>query len=63
MEDRSCPNVNECTANRHFHTKSIRDVFTTLYCEGNFVKCARKKLKDSGNLIPEKLLPNGQYAS
>ena len=63
MEEKSCPNVSNCSAYGHFHTKSVRDVFTTIYCLGNFAKCARKKLKDNGDPIPEKLLPNGQYAS
>lgn len=62
MEEKSCPYVKGCPVYQHFRTKSVKDVFTTIYCQGNFANCARKKLKDNGDPVPDKLLPNGQYA-
>jgi hypothetical protein len=38
-----------------------RETYISLFCRGNYFECARKKLKDSCQKVPEKLLPDGQY--
>ncbi len=61
MGDKKCPYIDTCDMFKRFTTESAKKVFITLYCKGNFKKCARKKLRDSGQPVPENLLPSGKF--
>jgi len=36
-------------------------VLITLYCEGDFEDCVRKKMRDKGVIAPDTLLPDGGH--
>lgn len=61
MSEKICPNMEKCPVYKHFLLESTKEAIIGLYCKGDFQRCARKKLKDSGQPVPEKLLPNGSY--
>jgi len=56
-----CPNLMKCQMFKFFQSDFAKQIYLTLYCQGNFTGCARKKLKDAGKEVPENLLPDGQY--
>ena len=56
-----CHYTGGCPIYRHFSLKAIKNFFISRYCQGDFERCKRKKLKDAGKEVPEKLLPNGEY--
>jgi len=56
-----CPNLERCPMFKHFQTDYAKQTYILLFCRSNFGGCERKKLKDSGREVPEKLLPDGQY--
>jgi len=53
--------MEKCPVYKHFILESTKEAIIGLYCQGDFQCCARKKLKDAGQPVPEKLLPNGTY--
>lgn len=59
MEKQSCPNLEKCPMFGKFRLQATSEIFISKYCKGNFEKCARKKMKDSGREVPEDLLPDG----
>ena len=59
--EKKCVWIETCPMFQYFRLESSKKVFVINYCEGNFEKCERKKLKDAGQTVPEKLLPNGRY--
>jgi hypothetical protein len=61
MENKDCPNIVKCPLYAHLLLESTKDSIVGLYCKGDYEKCERKKLKDSGQTVPEKLMPNGKY--
>ena len=56
-----CPYIAISRLSELIRFDSVRDYFVSLYCEGDFSKCERKKLRDEGEEVPEKLLPDGQF--
>ena len=58
--EKTCEHMAKCPIYTLFRSKSTKDVFITLYCQGQYQNCERKKLKDKGETVPEHLLPNGQ---
>jgi hypothetical protein len=56
-----CPNVELCPLYAKFRLESTKNSIINLYCETNFERCERKRLKDSRQNVPEKLMPNGNY--
>ncbi len=61
MTNQECPNIVKCPLYAKFQMASTKETITILYCKGKYEDCARKKLKDAGQPVPEKLMPNGQY--
>jgi hypothetical protein len=45
---------------KHFRIEASKDFFIARYCEGDFANCRRKKRRDAGETVPEKMLPNGE---
>jgi len=57
----NCPNLEKCPMFKFFQSDFAKETYSLLYCRSNFMDCARKKLKDASQEVPEKLLPDGQY--
>ena len=56
-----CPNLETCPMFKYFQSDFARQTYITLFCRRNYVDCARKKLRDAKQPVPEKLLPDGNY--
>ncbi|MBN2169639.1 MAG: hypothetical protein JW738_10380 [Actinobacteria bacterium] len=56
-----CIYLEKCPIFALFRQQAVKNIFIAQYCESNWEKCERKKLRDKGEEIPGKLLPNGQY--
>jgi hypothetical protein len=56
-----CPNYESCPVYGCFRLTTTKNAIISIFCEGNFENCERKKIKDNGGTVPEKLLPDGQY--
>ncbi len=56
--EKVCPMFEKCpllpTLPEDLREKVIKE-----YCKGDFEKCARKKIKDSGEMPPKNLMPDG----
>ncbi len=61
MDTKACPNMEKCPIYSLFIMESTKQAIIGLYCKGDFQRCERKKLKDAGKPVPEKLMPNGKY--
>ena len=61
MAKNECDYLNTCSMFKHFVSNSeLLQVFIKNYCKGNFEKCERKKIRDTGKMPPDNLLPNGK---
>ncbi len=64
MEGKECEyDVKGSSIYNRFRLDSTKDLFISLYCQGNFEKCERRRLRKQGKPVSEKLLPNGEYLS
>jgi len=45
---------------KHLRLEASKEFFIARYCQGNFKTCKRKKRRDAGEAVPEKMLPNGE---
>jgi len=61
MMNVECPYLEQCPMFKHFKLEATKQVFIIQYCRGAFQTCERKKLRDNGEQVPEKLLPDGEY--
>lgn len=55
-----CPNTKACPIYEKFRTEALKNVYIRKYCTSNFEDCKRKQMKDTGNPVPPKLLPDGR---
>jgi hypothetical protein len=56
-----CPNLEKCPMFKFFQSDFARETYISLYCRRNYMECARKKLRDQCQAVPDKLLPDGHY--
>jgi hypothetical protein len=56
----SCENVEGCPLFPLFSIKSSLALWKTYYCEADYSRCARLRLRAAGELVPPNLLPNGK---
>jgi hypothetical protein len=61
VEKNECPYLKSCPLFQFFKLEVSKKLYITNYCQGQFDKCERKKLKDIGKTVPDKLLPNGKH--
>lgn len=54
-----CPNFEGCPIFGRFSSEDSKHFYVSQYCEGDFGKCERKRLKDGGEPVPLALLPDG----
>jgi hypothetical protein len=40
--------------------RAALQVWQSFYCDGQWTRCERHKLRDSGQSVPARLLPNGR---
>ncbi len=59
MSEEQCPYLERCPMFSHLASEGTKTVMVTLYCEGNYDACARKKIRDEGTMPDPKLLPTG----
>jgi hypothetical protein len=60
MQD--CEYLATCPIFNRFRLEGIKNFWIRLYCQGEKqTRCQRKALKESGQTVPENLLPNGNY--
>lgn len=58
----SCPYLNSCPVFSRFKQAGLKNVWIRFYCQGSKQKeCARLKLREQGEEVPENLLPNGEF--
>lgn len=55
-----CPYLAGCVMFKQFQLEATRRVFVLQYCRGAFAECERKKARDAGKPVPDRLLPDGQ---
>lgn len=60
MENRECPYIEKCPMFKEFKIDATREYFIKEFCRGSFNKCERKKMRDSGKMPPDKMLPTGK---
>ncbi|MBN1963341.1 MAG: hypothetical protein JW910_01760 [Anaerolineae bacterium] len=58
MNDPECPFIEPCPIFKHFR-RSAKKVYISTYCQGEYKTCRRYLLKQSGQTVPENLLPHG----
>ncbi len=58
----TCPNTHRCPIFPRFKTGALR-VLRTIYCDEDFVRCARYVRISSGIIPAPTLLPNGSHLS
>lgn len=58
MESPKCTYIEACPMFQYFRT-SAKKVYMQSYCEGDFQRCERYKLRSSGQTVPKDLLPHG----
>lgn len=56
-----CPYLAGCPMFKYFKLEATKQVFIIQYCRGYPDECERKKMRESGKPVPEKLLPDGKY--
>jgi hypothetical protein len=56
----ACQRIDSCPMFKAFTLKSSLKVWQTLYCEGDFSRCARYRLAMEGQRVAVNLLPNGR---
>jgi hypothetical protein len=56
--EKVCPMFEKCPLLPRL-SEVQRKVLIENYCKGDFSKCARKKIKDSGKMPPADLMPDG----
>ena len=59
MEKQVCPFLEKCPIFEKIKGGFLDKLLSTNYCQGEFEKCERKKLKNAGKEVPKTLLPNG----
>ncbi|MCD4734323.1 hypothetical protein K8R78_08830 [bacterium] len=60
MEFDPCPSLENCQFFNCLNLSGVANVLKNLYCKLRYKKCARYQRKQNGELVPEKLWPNGQ---
>lgn len=55
-----CYRASDCPMYSLFTLKATLGVWKALHCQNRFEDCARLKLFEAGEKVPENLLPNGQ---
>ena len=55
-----CPHMENCAMLQRLQAEPVKNIFTSVYCEGDFENCHRKKRLDQGKSVPNRLLPNGR---
>lgn len=60
-EKKVCPNIEKCPMYKKFTSDRVKRMYINYYCEGDFERCQRKKIRDRGEVPPDALLPDGVY--
>jgi len=55
----TCPKMEMCPVFPEFRSRQALRVMQSLYCEGDFSRCARYKSVTAGVIPPKTLLPDG----
>ena len=56
----TCIWFNVCPMKRFLEEGKIEAFWVLNYCKGDFSKCIRKKMEESGEYHPDNMLPNGE---
>ena len=56
----SCPHVLDCPLFAVFTMNSALGVWKSNYCTAEYARCARYRLSEAGEPVPQNLLPNGK---
>lgn len=56
-----CKYIDNCPLYQHFTVQAVKQAFIMIYCEGDPESCERRKLRDAGRPVPERMLPNGSF--
>lgn len=57
---KSCTHLFDCPLFAVFTMNSALSVWKTNYCTADFSRCARYRLSQAGQPVPQNLLPNGK---
>jgi hypothetical protein len=55
-----CPYSALCGLDRNIAMEAALHVWESFYCDGNFRRCERFQLRQTGREVPARLLPNGR---
>ncbi len=55
-----CEFLEKCPMFRYFRA-SAKKVYQEMYCQGDFSRCERRKLRLAGRTVPDNLLPFGGW--
>jgi hypothetical protein len=56
---KQCPHMPSCALFPLFKMQNALNVWQTMYCEGDHLRCARYQRAQEGRTSPLNLLPNG----
>jgi hypothetical protein len=56
--DEKCQYLEGCPMFKYF-TRIAKKVYIDTYCQGDYERCARRKLRLAGEPVPANLLPHG----
>lgn len=57
-QSESCPHLEGCPVFAYFRSYA-KQVYIDMYCQGDYERCARRKLRLAGEEVPKDLLPTG----
>ena len=60
MDRPRCPYLEECSLAQTIGMEAARKVWESFYCRGSFARCERFRLHQSGQEVPDRLMPNGR---
>ena len=58
-----CSHIPNCELFPLFKSRAVLQIWRTMYCEGEYARCARFRHNTCAGPIPITLLPNGEHLS
>jgi hypothetical protein len=59
MQKRDCPHMTACPMYALLKLSGTLKTWQSRYCQADYVQCARHRLSQNGESVPQNLMPNG----